>query len=321
MSRNRWKKIISCMLACCLAGTLLGCTPGASEPEQPKLVLTIGTADSGGTMYPVGSAIAEVLNSDDVKVNLSASTGSAMNARNLISGEVDLGLVSGDTALDAYQNPEGTGQGLRAIGAVFISQSNWLAPEDKGLVYVHDLGGKRLGVGPENSNTEISAMSSMKATGICKEETTVHNCSLVAGEDMVLEDELDAIHGFAGTPIGALSHLADATPCRILKYTQEELDRILNEYGSVFIPVVLPAGTYRGQDEDVDTFGVKCLLCVKDTTDEDLVYYLAQKLWEGRSELAEIHPSTGMMEDKEFIFEDLTIPLHPGAQRFYDSIR
>ena len=52
-----------------------------NEADEELHVLTIGTADSGGTMYPVGSALASVLSGHDeqLKVNLSASNGSYTN--------------------------------------------------------------------------------------------------------------------------------------------------------------------------------------------------------------------------------------------------
>ena len=72
-------------------------------------ILTIGTADSGGTMYPVGKAISLVIGDADssIKINISASTGSSGNVHSLQDGSIDLGLVSGDIAFSAVN---GTGE-------------------------------------------------------------------------------------------------------------------------------------------------------------------------------------------------------------------
>lgn len=51
---------------------------GQTEARSDSLkILTIGTADSGGTMYPVGKAISLVIGDADssIKINISASTG------------------------------------------------------------------------------------------------------------------------------------------------------------------------------------------------------------------------------------------------------
>ena len=99
----RNKAVLACLTALCLA-----CGGCASQPEDISpldadglIVLTIGTADTGGTMTPVGTAIAQVLSTDQLKFNISTSTGSFMNIQNLSSGEIDLGLVAGDSAYTA----------------------------------------------------------------------------------------------------------------------------------------------------------------------------------------------------------------------------
>ena len=96
MGLFRNKAVLACLTALCLA-----CGGCASQPEDISpldadglIVLTIGTADTGGTMTPVGTAIAQVLSTDQLKFNISTSTGSFMNIQNLSSGEIDLGLVA-----------------------------------------------------------------------------------------------------------------------------------------------------------------------------------------------------------------------------------
>jgi TRAP transporter TAXI family solute receptor len=313
------KRLTALVCTAVLLLGIAGCGKTSDGPSGGLSVLTIGTADSGGTMYPVGSAIAETLSSDTRKINVSASYGSYMNIRNLASGEIDLGLVSGDTAYDAYCDPEGSGSSLRAIAAVFNSASTWVAPVSTGATYVHDIKDLRIGVGPEGSTTECSAQAAIQALGLDETETQVFNCGLGAGTDLVLAGELDAIHGFAGQPISAFTKLTQQSSCRVLQYTEEELDRILasNPY---FTPAVVPAGTYEGQTEDVATFGAKCLLCVNADMDEELVYELTKALWEARDTLTQAHPAMKDMEDGQFLYQDLSIPLHPGAQRFYEEL-
>lgn len=298
----------------------VGCQgTGPSSSSTPLTVLTIGTADSGGTMYPVGSAIASALSTDQLRINVGASTGSVMNIRNLADGQVDLALVSGDAAYSASHDPDGNGAELRAIAAVFTSVSNWVAPVSTGARYVHDLKGMRVGVGPENSTTELAALAAIQALGLDKSDTTLENCGLGAGTEQVLEGKLDAIHGFSGIPIQGLTQLTDQVSCRVLVYTQEELDTILALH-PIYTPAVIPAGTYSGQRADIQTFGVKALLCVNASMDKELVRSLTQALWESREALAQEHPAMADMSRDEFLYEDLPIPLHKGAEDFYNSL-
>jgi TRAP transporter TAXI family solute receptor len=279
--RSDLRRILSAGLLA-VAFLLSGCGLTARKDLSPEIrVLTIGTADSGGTMYPVGRAVAEVLNeaAPDLKINTSASSGSSSNVENLRDGQIDMGLVSGDVAWYAWQGKdefEGSPmESLRAIGALYVSLSNWMAPRSLGIEYVHDLLGKRVAVGPEDSTTELSARVSLAAVGLTTGNTTLENQGLGSGGEALLNGELDALNGFAGIPVKGLSDLAEQTPCRLLRFTEEELDTIL-EGNKQYIRGVIPAGTYAGQTEDVETFGVKCLLCVDADMDDDLAGTIAR---------------------------------------------
>ncbi len=148
---HKFLHTISLFLAC--TGLVLGGCGKSSETAQRQTearsdslkILTIGTADSGGTMYPVGKAISLVIGDADssIKINISASTGSSGNVHSLQDGSIDLGLVSGDIAFSAVN---GTGEfkdhefkHLKVIAALYPSLSNWMARDDSGIFYVHDL--------------------------------------------------------------------------------------------------------------------------------------------------------------------------------------
>ena len=231
MGLFRNKAVLACLTALCLA-----CGGCASQPEDISpldadglIVLTIGTADTGGTMTPVGTAIAQVLSTDQLKFNISTSTGSFMNIQNLSSGEIDLGLVAGDSAYTAVYGTEDsapTNEDLRAVAAVFSSTSNWMSPIRTGAFYVHDLKGMRIGAGPQGSASELATWAVINALRLDGDGTVLENCSLGAGTDLILSGDLDAIHGFTGAPVSGLAQLPERVPSRLLRYTQEELEEI-----------------------------------------------------------------------------------------------
>lgn len=331
MKIKKLVKLTPMMLLTFLLG-LSGCSGSTSadarvndhpnEADEELHVLTIGTADSGGTMYPVGSAIASVLSGHDeqLKVNLSASNGSYTNVENIKNGQFDMGLVSGDVAFSAYQGTdEFSGhpvESLRAIGVVYSSLSTWMAPESEHISYVHELAGHHIAVGPEGSTTELSARTALRAAGLNIANTALENYSFSASVDSVLNGKLDAVHSFAGIPVHSLTDLASQTPCRLLEYTDEELQKILAA-SPFYVRATVPAGTYPGQTETLKTFGIKCLLCVDASMDEQLVYTITKILDESREELISAHPSLSNLSDPEYICSQLPIPLHPGAEKYY----
>lgn len=322
--RSDIKKSIGLIMGLLLCGCSAGMIDdnGGLLKQNELSILTIGTADRGGTMYPVGEAIADVISEVDnnMKVNVCASSGSADNVRALQNEEIDLGLVSGDIAYAAYYGEgefqENRAEELRAIAAVYPSLSNWMVPEDLEIIYVNQLVGKRIGVGPQESTTEAAAEVVFKVIGIDDSNSVLQNCGIGSGLEEMAEGKLDAVHGFAGVPIGSLWDYSKNHPSRLLEYQDEELQAVLdgNEF---YYPDVIPSGTYMGQERDIRTFGTKCLLCVDASMDEELVYGLTRDLAACAEELSEKHEAMCSMTNDGFMFEELPIPLHPGAEKWY----
>lgn len=315
------------LLVLALAGVLAGCgVPKAAGSGEGELVLlTIGTADSGGTMYQAGSAIAQVITQGDnsIKVNISASTGSAQNVRMLESGELDLAMVSGDVAYAALHGErefdESPVEDLRAIAAVYSSVSSWTVLDSSSYVYVHDLAGTTVGVGPMGSSTELSAQAAADALTLEKLGTSLETCGLGIGAQLLKQGDIAALHGFTGIPIPSIQELSQETACRVLLYTPEELQKILDG-NPIYYKTQIPANTYEGQTQAIDTFGVKCLLCVRADMPDQLAYQLARSLWNAAGHMGEYLPALGDMAQDGFMNQGLTIPLHPGAEQFYGEL-
>ena len=185
--------LLLCAALLCLG--LSGCAwlPDPLAGEEELTVLTIATADSGGTMYQVGSALAQGITRADesIKVNVGASTGSAMNVRELEEGGVDLALVSGDVARSAYAGRgefDRPAEGLRAVAAVYSSVSTWMAPASVRAEYVHDLEGASAGVGPQDSSSELAARAAVEAL------------ARLGAADVAVSQEIDAARSEKADP-------------------------------------------------------------------------------------------------------------------------
>ena len=277
-------------------------------------VLCIGTADAGGTMYPAGDAIAEAFSAADpaITVNVSASGGSFDNIKGISTGQFDLGLVTGDAAAQAFagiaEYDSDAFSDLRVIGAIYSSISTWIVPADSDLVYVHDLGGRSCSIGPAGSSTDLSARAALDCVELTG-EAAAKNISIANGCDL-----LKAI-----TPRTKAILLCNPSNPTGYVYTPEELQQILEEHPYYYNDVIL-SGTYEGQQEDVQTFGVKCLLCVSASMDEELAYHLTEILEQSAASLAETYDFLTLMESSRFRCSDLPIPLHAGARKYYTEI-
>lgn len=330
------KKVLSLILALAMVFALVACgekqpaTDGdassdGDKPARGNVIMTFGTADTGGSMYPAGAAVSQVWtnNVEGVKCNTQTSTGSFQNCQDVSTGEVDVAVATSDVVLNAYN---GTGKfadigkldNLRVIGAVYTSVLSGVALKSSGLTYIHELLGKRVAVGPAASATENATLAAFGVMGIDSSNTSLENLGLGDGADSVGDGILDAAFGFAGLPIGGQLNLAATKEIQVLDMTQEEIDKVLAG-NAAYIQTKIPAGTYTGQDNDANTFGVKCLIIVTADMDADLVYDLCKAMNEHTEELAAGNALLKDMTDPSFLCTQMPIPLHDGAQKYYSE--
>lgn len=330
------KKVLSLILALAMVFALVACgekqpvSDGNSSSDGDKsargnVIMTFGTADTGGSMYPAGAAVSQVWtnNVEGVKCNTQTSTGSFQNCQDVSTGEVDVAVATSDVVLNAYN---GTGKfadigkldNLRVIGAVYTSVLSGVALKSSGLTYIHELLGKRVAVGPAASATENATLAAFGVMGIDSSNTSLENLGLGDGADSVGDGILDAAFGFAGLPIGGQLNLAATKEIQVLDMTQEEIDKVLAG-NAAYIQTKIPAGTYTGQDNDANTFGVKCLIIVTADMDADLVYDLCKAMNEHTEELAAGNALLKDMTDPSFLCTQMPIPLHDGAQKYYSE--
>ena len=330
------KKVLSLILALAMVFALVACgekqpasdgdaSSDGDKPARGNVIMTFGTADTGGSMYPAGAAVSQVWtnNVQGVKCNTQTSTGSFQNCQDVSTGEVDVAVATSDVVLNAYN---GTGKfadigkldNLRVIGAVYTSVLSGVALKSSGLTYINELLGKRVAVGPAASATENATLAAFDVMGIDSSNTSLENLGLGYGADSVGDGILDAAFGFAGLPIGGQLNLAATKEIQVLDMTQEEIDKVLAG-NAAYIQTKIPAGTYTGQDNDANTFGVKCLIIVTADMDADLVYDLCKAMNEHTEELAAGNALLKDMTDPSFLCTQMPIPLHDGAQKYYSE--
>ncbi len=107
---------------------------------------------------------------------------------------------------------------------------------------------------------------------------------------------------------------------RLLPIDKKDVKRWLATQGpekkALIATHVIPAQTYRNQKEPVPTISYRACLLASTATPESSIYNLLKTINDYQGELIKIHPS-----GKEYTLANMqkgaTIPLHPGAERFY----
>ncbi len=312
---------------------LAGVTPAQSQTPE---FFRIGTGGVDGTYFPIGSLIAEGITgagkdaecapSDGCGVaGLIAvpqvSNGSVANVEGVVAGELEAGLAQADVVEWAYTGTEifeakGKLSGLRAVANLYPESVHIVARTDAGITEVGDLLGRRVALDEPGSGTLVDARIILQAHSLGSEDLEPEYIKPDLARAKLEEGKLDAMFMVAGYPTRSVAELAEQIDIRLLEIGESARRAITREYGFL-TPGVIPAGTYRGVPE-MPTLQVGAQLVVSESSDETLIYDVTRALWSARTRrlLDYGHPSGTAIRLSDSL-KGITIPLHPGAERFY----
>lgn len=104
----------------------------------------------------------------------------------------------------------------------------------------------------------------------------------------------------------------------LLNFSEEKIEA-LHAINSAYFKYVIPADTYPNQPAAVTTFAVaNYIFCRKDLP-EDLVYKFTKALYENQPDLFAVHKAAGDIKPENAV-NGLTVPLHPGAEKYLKEI-
>ena len=124
--------------------------------------------------------------------------------------------------------------------------------------------------------------------------------------------ELDATLQVGGLGIPALREIANAFSVVFVEIPPEVVAQAGVPYGTG----VIPKGTYRGQDSDVQTATLLNYIVVRADLPPGLVYDITKTIFDSRSKLVAAHPAAAAI-NLEDALDGMPVPLHPGAAQFF----
>ncbi|HKL12137.1 MAG TPA: TAXI family TRAP transporter solute-binding subunit [Halanaerobiales bacterium] len=293
-----------------------------------KEFIGIATGSTGGTFYPAGVAIATVLDnqlSESTGVQFSAHTsgGSAENLEMLKNQEIKMAIAGSVPASQAYRgvgNYEGNEiTNIRYITALYPEVVQLVYRADSGIKTISDFAGKKIAVGPPGGGGSFYCPTIFEVVGGITFDDFNNQYLGYSNSVQALQNNLiDACYLGASYPTSAVSQVyASPTEVGMVEFTDEDLAK-LREVAPYYARIVISAGTYPGQDEDLNLVGFKSSLIAEKSIDEDLVYKMLEVIYlEKLDELKQRQAALEVMTVGEAINGLSGAPLHAGAVRFY----
>jgi len=305
---------------------------GGAKADDKNLI--IATATTGGTYYPVGVAIGtlasiKLAGSDQITATAINSAGSGENIQMLKNKECDLAILQALFGLNAY-NGKGPYEGNAFKGFSSVTML-WENVEHFALLTkyvkkgdVSDLKGmsEKFSIGKRGSGTEGSGRTLLSAVGIDPEkDLELEYLAYTPSAQAMMDNRIVGANIPAGPPVAAITMLyaqLGADKARVLDFTDAQLAEIQKEY-PIWSRWVIPAGTYPGQEKDINTIAQPNFLACRSDLPEDVVYKLTKTIYENLPFLHNIHKAT-MAMSLERATMGLPAPLHPGAEKYYREV-
>ena len=315
-----WRKVLTAGLAVVMSTALLvGC--GGGDKQAEKKFINIATGGTAGTYYPIGGAMAEILNKEIPGMNASAqSTGASVSNVNMLKDEqVDLAIVQNDISYYAVKGAEmfkdKEVKNLRGIATLYPETCQFVTLDSSGIKSIEDIKGKRVAVGAAGIGVEANVRQILELHGITYDDITVQYLSFAEGASALKDGNVDVACLTAGYPTAAVQDVSSQNKIRLLPVEVDKADELIAKY-PFYTKTVIPKGTYQGFDEDVPAVSVMAMLVASDKVDEKMGYDIAKAIFTNLDRIEAAH-SVGKLIKKANAMNGMPLQMNAGAEKFF----
>lgn len=287
---------------------------------------TIGTGSVIGVYYPTGVAICSMVNkervSHDIHCAVEITGGSIYNLNAIEAGEIEMGVVQSDTQYQAFKGlqsfaEQGPSRDLRSLFSLHAEAFTVVARADSGIKTFDDLKGKRVNIGNPGSGQRETMEVVMAKKGWSVDDFSLATELKAAEQSTALcTNKIDAIIYTVGHPNGSIREATDQCDSVLVDVKGTDIDALVAQ-NTYYRKAVIPAGTYRGNDNDIHTFGVSATFVTSARVADEVAYTVVKAVFENFDEFKKQHPAFAHLEKKQMLTNSLSAPLHPGAVRYY----
>lgn len=311
------KKRFSGLALAALTAIWIASGTSSAKAEEFINILTGGTS---GVYYPLGVGLSKIYADKipDVRTQVQSTKASVENLNLLQQGKGELALSLGDSVKLAWEGDAEAGfkaplDKLRGIAAVYPNYIQIVASKESGITDFAGLKGKGLSVGAPKSGTELNARKIFSAAGMSYDDLgKVEYLPFAESVELIKNRQLDATLQSAGLGVASIKDLSTSIDINMVAVPADVVDKL----GAPYISATIPAGTYNGQDADVQTVAVVNFLVTHSDVSDEMAYQMTKQLFENLTELEAAHAAAKQIK-LENALKGMPVPLHPGAERYY----
>ncbi|MCQ2406086.1 MAG: TAXI family TRAP transporter solute-binding subunit [Oscillospiraceae bacterium] len=289
---------------------------------SPKADLTMGTGGESGTYYAFGGVVAGFIgDKTDVNITVVSTGGTKANITGIDDGTYDLATVQSDVSTYAYNGTNsfaetGAVKSFSVLGALY-AETVQMVTCNPDIKSVADFKGKNVCVGDIGSGTYFNTIDVLAAYGMTLDDINPVYQSFGASTESLKDGKIDVAFLCAGAPTTAVTDLATAKDTYLVSIDDEHMTKLLADC-PWYAALTIPAGTYKGFDQDTSTITVKCTLVARANLPEDVAYAIVSTIFDNQAAIAELH-GKGAELSLEFATDGIAIPFNKGAAKYFSE--
>lgn len=288
--------------------------------------ITIGTGGVTGVYYPTGGAICRLVNKGrkehGIRCSVESTGGSVYNINTIREGELEFGVAQSDWQHHAYHGTSkfsdaGKFEDLRAVFSVHPEPFTVVARADAGISSFDDLKGKRVNIGNPGSGQRGTMEVLLEAKGWTTDDFALATELKAAEQSAALcDNQIDAMVYTVGHPSGSIQEATTACDSVLVTVDGPAVEALIAD-NAFYRTATIPGGMYRGNDDDVMTFGVGATFVTSANVSDEAVYVVVKAVMDNIEDFRKLHPAFANLDPKEMSSAGLSAPIHPGAAKYY----
>ncbi len=290
-----------------------------SAPAETRI--TYKSAKTGTAYYQMGVEIAEAMKKGtdgDVIVTLEESQGSVQNVMEVRARGADYVFTTPPALIGAAQGATGPFEdkgdpafdSIRALFPIPSLTMHFVMSAASGTDTMAGLADKTILLG-SGSFGATEGEKYLELYGLT-DKVTIADSELSNAVAALKNGQIDGFVTAGSFPAPNVIEAAASADVTLISMSDAEVE------ASGRTRMVIPAGTYPGQDSDIVTTSLPVVAYATDKMDDDTAYLLTRTFWEQKDALADTSPWWNAVATD--MLSNIESKVHPGAGRYYDEI-
>ncbi len=304
-------------LAIAAALAVLAC----SATAQAETRVTYKSAKTGSSYYQMGVQLAEAIKEGtdgQIIVTVEESQGSVQNVMEAAQRPGNYVFTTPPVLVSLAQKGKAMFEGksnpkfeeIRALFPIPSLTMHFVVRADAGVTSFEDLAGKTILLG-KGSFGAREGEKYLDLFGL-KDKVELADAELSNAGPALKNGQIDGFVTAGSYPAPNVIEAAAGTGVVILSLTDEQIAATKRT------KMVIPAGTYAGQEEDIVTTSLPVVAYTTTQMDDATAYEMTKAFWEEKAKMAE--SAAWWAGVNQGLMENITGKIHPGALKYYEEV-